>query len=134
MANVLSIVDVEAFSSALAYLPALIYPEELPGSAIAGHRNYVLRCQTCHGSMGRGDGPAAENLGLAPANFVQDTLLGARNFQAAFDKIRSGGGGVHGSVMPAWGGMLEDGDIWDLVAYISTFQSGVLSARPSEGR
>ena len=134
MANVLSIVDIDAFSSALNYLPALIYPQELPGSAIAGQRNYLLRCQTCHGANGRGDGPGAEVLDLAPANFVQDTLLGARNFQAAFDKIRSGGGGVHGSSMPAWGVMLEDGDVWDLVAYISSFQSGVLSAPPGEGR
>jgi len=133
MANVLSIVDIEAFSSALSYLPALIYPEELPGSAIAGHRNYLLRCQTCHGATGRGDGPGAEVLELTPANFVQDTLLAARNFQAAFEKIRSGGGGVHGSSMPAWGVMLGDADVWDLVAYISTFQSGVLSAPPSEG-
>jgi len=130
MANVLSIVDMEAFSAALAYLPALAYPPELSGSAIAGHRNYLLRCQSCHGATGRGDGPGAEVLDLAPANFVQDTLLAARNFQAAFEKIRSGGGGVHGSAMPAWGVMFEDGDVWDLVAYISTFQPGILSAPP----
>lgn len=134
MANVLSIVDIEAFSAALAYLPALTYPPELPGSAIAGHRNYLLRCQSCHGAAGRGDGPGAEVLDLAPANFVQDTLLAARNFQAAFEKIRSGGGGVHGSAMPAWGVMFEDGDVWDLVAYISTFQPGLLSAPPVDGR
>jgi mono/diheme cytochrome c family protein len=134
MANVLSIVDVDAFSAALAYFPALTYPSELPGSAIAGHRNYVLRCQTCHGATGRGNGPGAEVLDLAPANFTQDTLLAARNFQAAFDKIRSGGGGVHGSAMPAWGVMLNDGDVWDLVAYISTFQPGVLSPPPTGGR
>lgn len=134
MANVLSIVDAAAFSSALAYLPALTYPPELPGSAIAGHRNYVLRCQGCHGATGRGDGPGAEVLDLSPANFTQDTLLAARNFQAAFDKIRGGGGGVHGSAMPAWGVMLDEGDVWDLVAYISSFQPGVLSAPPTDGR
>jgi mono/diheme cytochrome c family protein len=133
MANVLSIVDIEAFASALAYLPALTYPPELPGSAIAGHRNYVLRCQGCHGATGRGNGPGAEVLDLAPANFTQDTLLAARNFQAAFEKIRSGGGGVHGSAMPAWGIMLDDGDVWDLVAFISSFQPGILSAPPTGG-
>jgi mono/diheme cytochrome c family protein len=134
MANVLSIVDIDAFSSALEYLPALTYPPELPGSAIAGHRNYVLRCQSCHGATGRGNGPGAEVLDLAPADFTQDTLLATRNFQAAFDKIRTGGGGVHGSSMPAWGVMLNDGDVWDLVAYISTFQPGILSAPPTPGR
>lgn len=130
MANVLSIVDINAFSAAIGYLPALVYPPELPGSAIAGQRNYVLRCQTCHGAGGRGDGPGASVLEVTPADFTRDTLLAARNFQAAFDKIRMGGGGVHGSSMPAWGVMLDDGDVWDLVSYISAFQPGVLSQPP----
>ncbi len=133
MANVLSIIDVEAFSTAIEYLEALTYPQEIAGSAIAGQRNYVLRCQGCHGASGLGDGPGADVLDLAPANFTQDTLLAARNFQAAFEKIRAGGGGVHGSTMPAWGVMLADGDVWDLVAYIGTFQSGVLSPPPAGG-
>ena len=131
MANVLNIIDVEAFSAAIEYLEALTYPQEIPGSAIAGQRNYVLRCQGCHGASGQGDGPGSDVLDVAPANFVQDTLLAARDFQAAFDKIRNGGGGVHGSTMPAWGVMLTDGDVWDLVAYIGSFQSGVLSPPPT---
>jgi len=36
--------------------------------------------------------------------------------------------------MPAWGVMFEDGDVWDLVAYISTFQPGIFSAPPVDGR
>jgi len=130
MANVLSIVDQEAFALALAYIPALTYPPEIPGSAIAGRVNYVLRCQGCHGPTGMGNGPGAEVLELSPANFTQDTLLAARNFDAAFQKIRSGGGGIHGSSMPAWGVMLKDGDVWDLVAFISSLQAGVLSQPP----
>jgi mono/diheme cytochrome c family protein len=133
MHNVLSIIDIEAFASALAYLPALAYPPELPGSAIAGHRNYILRCQGCHGASGRGNGPGAEVLDVVPADFTRDTLLAARDFEAAFQKVRTGGGGVHGSSMPAWGVMFNDGDVWDLVAYISTFQPGILSPAPSGG-
>ncbi len=134
MANVLSIVDIEDFNQALAYIPALTYPEELPGSAMAGHGNYILRCQSCHGATGQGNGPGAEVLELAPANFTRDTLLAARDFQGAFDKIRAGGGGVHTSSMPAWGVMLDDGDVWDLVAYISTFQPGVLAPFEAGGQ
>jgi mono/diheme cytochrome c family protein len=130
MANVLSIVDADAFASAVGYLPALTYPPEIPGSAIAGHQSYVLRCQGCHGPTGRGDGPAAANLSVAPADFTQDTLLASGAFAAAFEKIRMGGGGVHGSAMPPWGVMLEDGEVWDLVAFIGSFQPGVLSPPP----
>lgn len=130
MQNVLSIVDEDAFARALAYIPALTYPSELPGSAMAGRTTYVLRCQGCHGPDGRGSGPGADVLEVSPADFTQDTLLANRNFDAAFGKIRGGGGGVHGSSMPAWGIMLSDGDVWDLVAYISTFQPGVLPTPP----
>lgn len=133
MENVLDFLDVEAFSEALAYLPALGYPPELPGSALAGRETYVLRCQGCHGVAGRGDGPGAETLEVKPADFTRDTLLAAGDFEAAFQKIRQGGGGVHGSSMPAWGVMLSDGDVWDLVAYIATFQPGVLSSPPGAG-
>jgi mono/diheme cytochrome c family protein len=128
MKNVLSMIDVDAFESAIAYLPALTYPPEIPGSAIAGHQIYLIRCQGCHGAGGRGDGPGAANLNIPPADFSQDTLLASGAFEAAFEKIRSGGGGLHGSAMPAWGIMLVDGEVWDLVAYISTFQPGVLSS------
>ncbi len=132
MQNVLSLVTEEAFSAALAYLPALTYPQELLGSAIAGHTTYQLRCQGCHGATGQGNGAGAEVLEVRPADFTRDTLLAARDFDGAFQKIRNGGGGLHGSSMPAWGVMLTDGDVWDLVAYISTFQPGVLPP-PSGG-
>jgi len=49
MRNVLTILDEEAFGAALSYIPALTYPTEIPGSAIAGRVNYLLRCQGCHG-------------------------------------------------------------------------------------
>jgi mono/diheme cytochrome c family protein len=133
MQNVLALVDVDAFAAALAYLPALTYPPEIPGSAIAGHTAYQLRCQGCHGASGRGDGPGAAVLEIRPADFTRDTLLAARSFEAAFQKIRAGGGGLHGSSMPAWGVMLKDGDVWDVLAYISTFQPGLLSPPPTGG-
>jgi mono/diheme cytochrome c family protein len=134
MTNVNSILDEESLEKGVEYLlEVLTYPQELEGSAIAGHKNYQLRCQSCHGPGGQGDGPGGEVLEIAPADFTADTLIAARNFMALFEKIRSGAGEVHGSSMPAWGIMLDDGDVWDLVAYISTFQPGVLTAPPAGG-
>lgn len=132
MTSVNSILDDEALEKGVEYLlEVLTYPHELEGSAIAGHKNYVLRCQSCHGTGGQGDGPGSDVLAISPANFTTDTLIASRNFMALFEKIRSGAGEVHGSSMPAWGVMMNDGDVWDLVAYVSTFQPGILTSPPA---
>ncbi len=127
MQYVASLLKPDRFAAALAFVPALAYPPEVPGSALAGERTYRFRCAPCHGTTGRGDGPAAAQLaGTGPADFTGDTLVAARNWDALFRRVREGGQ-VHGTTMPAWGIVLDDGEIWDLVAYLGTFQDGVLS-------
>lgn len=131
MQYVVKLVKPDAFEAALAYIPALAYPPEIPGSAINGERIFQFRCAACHGPQGMGDGPAAENLvDLKPANFTTDTLVASADWDAVYNKIREGGQHVHGSLMPAWGVVLSDADMWDLVAYLATFQPGLV-ARPS---
>jgi mono/diheme cytochrome c family protein len=133
MQNVLSYLDEDAFGDALAYIPALGYPSEIAGSAIAGQATYALRCKGCHGADGRGAGDAVSLLEADPADFTSDSLVAARNFNGLFQRIQDGGSGVHGSSMPTWGILLTDGEVWDLVAYISSFQEGVLSDPPTGG-
>lgn len=131
MQYVASFIRPDRFGSALAYVPALAYPPELPGSALAGQELYAFRCAGCHGETGQGDGPGAEALSVAPpADFTQDTLLMAQDWDAVFARVRDGGQVVHGSSMPPWGIVLTDGEIWDLVAYLGTFQEGLLSTPP----
>jgi mono/diheme cytochrome c family protein len=130
MQYVASLLQPERFAEALAYVSILPYPPEIPGSAMAGRGLYETRCQGCHGPTGLGDGAAAEFLVLAsPANFQTDTLVAARDWDGVFTRIKQGGG-VHGSSMPPWGIMLSDAEIWDLVAYVASFQPGALSAPP----
>lgn len=133
MRHVISFLSEESFLDALAYLPALTYPPEVPGSALQGWKIYDFRCSSCHGPEGRGRGPVANQLVVAPANFTADTLIAASNFQGLHDRIRIGGGPVHGSAMPPWGQIFDDNDIWDLVAFISTFQPQRLSPPPTGG-
>lgn len=134
MQNVVKLVRAESFTEALAFIPALAYPAEVPGSALHGQAVYAFRCAGCHGEAGRGDGPgAAHMVELPPSDFTTDTLVAAANWDAMFARIRQGGDRVHGSIMPAWGQVLGDGDVWDLVAYLATFQPGVV-APPSWGR
>jgi mono/diheme cytochrome c family protein len=128
MAQVASILDPEKFAAALSYIPALAYPPELPGSAIAGQQTYEYRCLGCHGVMGDGNGPAAASLTtVKPADFRTDTLLASMDWDAIFMRIRDGGQeSVHGSSMPPWGVALDEAVLWDLVAYLGSFQ-GLLS-------
>lgn len=125
MRYVTSIMNPEKFEEALAYIPALTYPAEIPGSAIAGSTIYASRCDGCHGERGRGDGSAVEFLTQQPADFTKDTLIARHDWEALFRRIREGGSVVHGSAMPPWGMLFSDEQLWDLVAFISALQPGV---------
>ncbi len=127
MRYVTSILRPDKFADALSYIPALIFPSEIPGSAIAGGAMYETRCKGCHGEEGRGDGPAAEFLVSAPpADFTQDSLILNRDWGALFQRIREGGQGRHTS-MPPWGFVFTEGEMWDLVAFIASLQPGVFA-------
>lgn len=132
MQYVVNLLRPERFRAALSFIPALAYPADLPGSALAGLALYEERCVNCHGENGDGAGYAADFLELAkPADFTSDTLIATRNFEGLFQRIREGGQEVHGSSMPAWGLALDDDQLWDLVAYVATFQPGVLPPLPT---
>jgi mono/diheme cytochrome c family protein len=125
MQYIASVIEPEVFKEALAFIPSLVYPVEIEGSALAGQQIYQVRCAGCHGEGGQGDGQWAEMLkGLKPANFTQDTLLVARDYDAVFKRIREGGQSIHGSSMPPWGVLFTEGEMWDLVAYLSLFNVG----------
>jgi len=131
MQYVSSLLKPERFAEALSFIPVLAYPPEIPGSALAGEALYNYRCTGCHGASGRGDGSASASLvQLPPADFTTDTLIAARDWDGMYNRIREGGRRVHGSAMPPWGIVLPDAEIWDLVAYLATFQEGVLSEPP----
>ena len=131
MQYVASLLRPESFTAALSFIPVVAYPPEIPGSVLAGQALYQGRCTACHGESGRGDGAAASSLVLMqPADFTADTLLAARDWEAVFARIREGGSQVHGSSMPPWEIVLSEGETWDLVSYLATFQSGLLSDPP----
>jgi mono/diheme cytochrome c family protein len=129
MEYVAKLVREESFAAAVSYIPVLVYPVEIPGSATHGQELFEYRCAGCHGVGGRGDGPGAAALvDVKPVDFVTDTLVATRDWDAVFAKVKAGGDRVHGSTMPAWSLILNDADLWDLVAYLATFQPGLVSA------
>ena len=48
MQYVASLLKPESFSAALSYIPALLYPPEIAGSAINGQQIFQFRCAACH--------------------------------------------------------------------------------------
>ena len=94
-------------------LPPL-YAQDYPPDLTRGKAMYERHCQSCHGSGGRGDGPAAASLKTQPANFHR-----FRSFLKSDEELlRTIEHGVVFSPMHAWRGQLTDGEMQDVLAYV----------------
>lgn len=128
MEYVAGLIEPERFPLALTFVQALAYPPEIPGSLLAGEELYSRRCVACHGADGRGVETSSEFLNwVKPADFRTDTLVAARDWDGIFTRIRDGGRALHRSSMPPWRVVFSDDETWDLVAYVASFQPGLLS-------
>ena len=107
---------------------AVIYAQNAPEASEKGKEVYEQSCAHCHGTEGRGDGSAAENLLPKPRDFTRG-LYKIRSTEAGelptdqdlFDIITIG---MPGSSMPGWETSLSANDRWEVVAYIKTFHDG----------
>lgn len=85
-----------------------------------GRRIYTAYCIGCHGMSGKGDGPAAKSLPVRPADHTR-SAMNKLNDQYLLDIISKGGAAVGKSAqMPAWGAVVKENQIRDVVAYIRT--------------
>ncbi len=81
-------------------------------------------CAQCHGPEGRGGGPLADSLDVAPTNFHEWPIkFGSRPIDLALTIS----GGRNNNVMPAFGGSLKQDELWSLVALVSSW----IEARPA---
>ncbi len=102
-----------------------------------GGQLYAQNCAACHGENGAGDGVFADDLNAAGESSTQ-TMTGAQemSMQTPVDftdpkrmlgaspallqgKILRGG---MGTGMPMWGSIFTEEQIWDLIAYLYSFQ------------
>ncbi len=65
-------------------------PASAESSTAVGAELYRQKCTMCHGSSGRGDGPAASNYGRPPANLADPERWRDLTRERLEDTIRNG--------------------------------------------
>jgi mono/diheme cytochrome c family protein len=95
-----------------------------PQAIAAGSEAYAALCSQCHGVTGAGDGPAGESLVPSPGDFTHRQQMADLSDGYLFWRISEGGAfDPFNSLMPAWGTLLSEREIWELVSYIRTLSS-----------
>ena len=91
-----------------------------------GKRIYDTSCASCHGSAGKGDGPAAQALNPKPADLA---VMAPQHPPGDLAwKVETGRG-----AMPPWKGVLTQNQIWDVVNYVRGFGGAAKPAPEHRG-
>ncbi len=119
----------QRFAAALGSGAAL----ELPTKALdlaQGRKLFEANCASCHGMLGRGDGPAAVNINPKPPALGDEQTMNAVTPAMMFRKISVG---VTGTAMPAWSSKLTAEQRWDVVAYLESLRRTPAQVAEGEG-
>jgi mono/diheme cytochrome c family protein len=105
---------------------AIAWPpgSDLPASAPSGERVYARWCGVCHGSDGRGNGPAAPSLIPRPRDFTRGLFkyksTAGEEPPTDDDLVRTVTHGLRASAMPYFRDLLRPEEIRDVVAHVKT--------------
>ena len=86
---------------------------EKPADLKVGEKVYLLKCMTCHGRNGKGDGPTAQSLDKKPRNFTEPGFLDTRSDADLKKTILEGR-----PPMPPFKAALKDKDIESVIPYV----------------
>ena len=98
---------------------ATISSAEEKGNVEEGKTQYQNICASCHGATGKGDGVAAAALDPKPRDLSDGAYVSTLSNEHLYKVISEGGAAVGLSpMMAAWGGVLSEQQIWDVIAYL----------------
>jgi mono/diheme cytochrome c family protein len=96
---------------------------------------YRMLCSQCHGITGNGKGINAPYLSEQPRNHRDAEAMRKLSDDHLFQVIKFGGPAVERStLMPAWGGTLEDDQIRGLVKYLRTLSKTEQAVQTTRAR
>ena len=104
----------------LSAAPAAQDATPAPPVPLTGKDLYTQYCAPCHGATGNGDGASASGLGVTPTAFADPNALAGKSLAELFDITKNGN---MQRMMPPWKNTLNDGQIWDAVAYAWTLHT-----------
>lgn len=116
--------DVEELAGRLAHelLAALDespLPTERPDLA-AGRALYAAGCAACHGPAGRGDGPAAGEMGPPPTSFAEARMRTLSPLQVWGATTY----GIPGTAMPSYAAAWTPRERWNVAFWVMTLRDG----------
>ncbi len=89
------------------------------GDVVNGKAVYENNCAACHGTSGKGDGPAAVSMRPKPRNLADEEYMSTLSDEYLFKGITYGGASVDKSpLMPGWGNVLDQKEIIDVISYL----------------
>src|SRR4029453_7960027 len=106
---------------------------DLPSRTIdlaEGRAIYEKKCATCHGALGRGDGPASAGMNPAPPAIGTSDAMHTVT-PALMYRIVSVG--VAGTPMAGWADRLSADERWNVVAYVNGMRATPTEVSEGEG-
>ncbi len=96
-----------------------------PATILAGKNIFLRNCMVCHGSTGKGDGPASAALRPKPKDLT-DPAVSSQSDGELFWKIRTGK-----APMPTFRSTLGEKDIWRVVVFLKSLGKKNDSPKPA---
>ena len=93
-------------------------------SLAAGKTFYAQQCESCHGTSGKGDGPAAKDLDVSPGDLTSPKLWEDSD-GALFWKITEGR-----KPMPTFEKSLSEDQRWQVINYVRTLAPKPATSQP----